>query len=168
MYELTFFFFFFTIKNTTITVACFAFPTLIQQIEMSNSYWFKTKLFTPACIKILLDHYSCKPKRKLRSNYQNLLNQMRVRTKLFCDRAFASSVASLLVLGGQDLPTMYLTKNIYVLILTRASEASERLRNILISQWLKIHRALNHTMQFPYNYLLYGAINDIMESLTKH
>ena len=38
---------------------------------------------------------SYKPKRNLRSNSQNLLNQMRVRTKLFGDRAFAKAAPEL-------------------------------------------------------------------------
>ena len=38
---------------------------------------------------------SYKSKRNLRSNSQNILNQMRVRTKLFGDRAFAKAAPEL-------------------------------------------------------------------------
>ena len=68
----------------------------------------------------------------------------------------SSSVASFLVLGGQD-PEMYRQK-IYVLILR------ERLRNISFHDSKYICIVIYNAVSF--NYLWYGAINDII--LTKH
>ena len=47
----------------------------------------------PVYLQEIIQSY--KPKRNLRSNSQNLLNQMRVRTKLFGDRAFAKAAPEL-------------------------------------------------------------------------
>ena len=47
----------------------------------------------PVYLQEIIQSY--KPKRNLRSNSQNLLNQMRVRTKLFADRAFAKAAPEL-------------------------------------------------------------------------
>ena len=47
----------------------------------------------PAYLQEIIQSY--KPKRNLRSNSQSLLNQMRVRTKLFGDRAFAKAAPEL-------------------------------------------------------------------------
>ena len=65
-----------------------------------------------------------------------------------------SSVASFLVLGGQD-PAMYRQKNICTYI-ARASEASERLRNIYFHDSKYICIVIYNAVSF--NYLLYGAI----------
>ena len=47
----------------------------------------------PVYLQEIIESY--KPKRNLRSNSQNLLNQMRVRTKLFGDGAFAKAAPEL-------------------------------------------------------------------------
>ena len=47
----------------------------------------------PVYLQEIIQSY--KPKRNLRSNSQNLLNQMRVTTKLFGDRAFAKAAPEL-------------------------------------------------------------------------
>ena len=47
----------------------------------------------PLYLQEILQSY--KPKRNLRSNSQNLLHQMRVRTKLFGDRAFSKAAPEL-------------------------------------------------------------------------
>ena len=47
----------------------------------------------PVYLQEIIQSY--KPKHNLRSNSQNLLNQMRVRTKLFGDRAFAKAAPEL-------------------------------------------------------------------------
>ena len=47
----------------------------------------------PVYLQEIIQSY--KPKRNLRSNSQNLLNQMRVRTKLLGDRAFAKAAPEL-------------------------------------------------------------------------
>ena len=67
-----------------------------------------------------------------------------------------SSVASFLVLGGQD-PEMYRQKKYMYLY-------SERLRNIYFHDSKYICIVIYNAVSF--NYLLYGAINDII--LTKH
>ena len=58
---------------------------------------------------------------------------------------------------------MYRPK-IYILIIARASEASERLRNIYLHDSKYICIVIYNAVSF--NYLWYGAINDII--LTKH
>ena len=47
----------------------------------------------PVYLQEIIQSY--KPKRNLRSNSQNWLNQMQVRTKLFGDRAFAKAAPKL-------------------------------------------------------------------------
>ena len=79
------------------------------------------------------------------------------------DSKDTSSVASFLVLGGQD-PEMYRQKKYICTYIARASEASERLRNIYFHDPKYICIVIYNAVSF--NYLLYGAINDII--LTKH
>ena len=55
----------------------------------------------PVYLQEIIQSY--KPKRNLRSNSQNLLNQMRVRTKLFGDRAFAKAAPELWISLPQSL-----------------------------------------------------------------
>ena len=78
-------------------------------------------------------------------------------------RVRVSSVASFLVLGGGARPRNVPTKNICTYI-ARASEASERLRNIYLHDSKYICIVIYNAVSF--NYLWYGAINDII--LTKH
>ena len=96
--------------------------------------------------------------------YHNIGNRKKERKKNRPSDGLSpsSSVASSLVLGGggQD-PEMYRRK---LYVIARASEASERLRNIYSG--LKIHLHTYTIIAVSFNYLLYGAINDII--LTKH
>ena len=75
----------------------------------------------PVYLQEIIQTY--KPRRNLRSNSQNLLNQMRVRTKLFGDRAFAKAAPELWNSLPQSLRDI-----------TSLDQFKIKIKNILISK----------------------------------
>ena len=67
----------------------------LHWLPIKSRIKFKLLTMVFRCIPGSAPVYLRKPKRNLRSNSQNLLNQMRVRTKLFGDRAFAKAAPEL-------------------------------------------------------------------------
>ena len=81
-----------------------------------------------------------------------------------------SSVASFLVWGGGGKPPKCIDRkkiHIHVTYYARASEASERLRNIIFSGIKILTAAYTYIINaIPFYYIWYGAINDSIP--TKH